>query len=472
MPWRDVVTPAPMSRVAVVAPRAAFRDALVRVAAAGCVEIDRLSGPGDAQPGDAARRLQRLRGGDAVPALLAPTEPDLAALERAGRADLLAGEAELAAYRDEAVRRGDVAALAGWAPSAAVAELSGELAEVGAAVVPLPRPAGAEPPTMLRGEGAGRTFAPLVETYATVPYRDVDPTVLAGLAYVVMFGVMFGDAGHGAMILLGALLIRAGRPRRLAGLRDRWLFVAGAGLASMLAGLAYGEFFGPTGLVPTVWLAPLDEPIPLLVGGVSLGALLLAGAYALGTVNRVREGGWRLALYAPSGVAGSLLFLAAGLAGAGWYAGVGWLSTLGVLLASVALGLSFVGLLAAAGGGGAGFLQASVELFDLVIRLGSNVVSFARLAAFGLTHAALGWLVWTGTTALWERGGFTVVAALVVFALGNAVAFALEALVAGVQALRLEYYELFSRVFQQQEGRPFRPWYVPTASGADLEEAS
>jgi V/A-type H+-transporting ATPase subunit I len=325
---------------------------------------------------------------------------------------------------------------------------------------------------MLRREGAGRAFAPLVETYATVPYRDVDPTIIAGVAYVVMFGVMFGDVGHGALILLGALLIRAGRPRRLAGLRPRWLFVAGAGLTSMLAGLAYGEFFGPTGLVPVTWLAPLDEPIPLLVAGVSLGAVLLAGAYALGTVNRVREGGWRLALYAPSGIAGSLLFLAAGLAGAGWYAGVGWLSTLGALLACVALGLSFVGLLAGAGGGGAGFLQASVELFDLVIRLGSNVVSFARLAAFGLTHAALGWLVWAGTTALWARGGVAVVAALAVFLLGNAVAFALEALVAGVQALRLEYYELFSRVFQQQEGRPFRPWYVPTASGADLEEAS
>ena len=42
-------------------------------------------------------------------------------------------------------------------------------------------------------------------------------------------------------------------------------------------------------------------------------------------------------------------------------------------------------------------VQTSVELFDLVVRLGSNVVSFTRLAAFGLTHAALGLLVWEGT---------------------------------------------------------------------------
>jgi V/A-type H+-transporting ATPase subunit I len=42
------------------------------------------------------------------------------------------------------------------------------------------------------------------------------------------------------------------------------------------------------------------------------------------------------------------------------------------------------------------------------------------------------------------------------------VTFGLEVLIAGVQALRLEYYELFSRVFGQ-EGRPFRPWHVPIA---------
>jgi len=472
MPWHEAVTPAPMTRVALVAPQASLRDALVRVAAAGTVEIDRVAGPGDAAPGDAARRLQRLGGGSPGSALLAPVTPDVAALERAGRADLLAGEAEVETYGAEAVRHGSVAALVGWTPSAGIVTLSATLAEVGATVVPLPRPPAADPPTMLHREGASGAFAPLVETYATVPYRDVDPTVLAGLAYVVMFGVMFGDVGHGGLILLGALLIRAGWPRRLAWLRPRWLFVAGAGLTSMLAGLAYGEFFGPTGLVPVSWLSPLDEPIPLLVAGVSLGTVLLAGAYALGTVNRVREGGWSFALYAPSGIAGSLLFLAAGLVASGWYGGVDWLSTLGAALASAALVLAFLGLLAGSGGGAAGVLQACVELFDMVIRLGSNVVSFARLAAFGLTHAALGWLVWAGTAALWGRGGVAVVAALAVFALGNAVAFSLEALVAGVQALRLEYYELFSRVFQQQEGRPFRPWHVPTASNADLEEAS
>ena len=96
-----------------------------------------------------------------------------------------------------------------------------------------------------------------------------------------------------------------------------------------------------------------------------------------------------------------------------------------------------------------------------MLRLGVNTISFARLAAFGLTHAALESIVWRGTSLLWEKGPAWWPVAVVVSLVGNALAFALEALVAGVQALRLDYYELFSRIFVD-EGRPFRPWRIPT----------
>jgi len=236
--------------------------------------------------------------------------------------------------------------------------------------------------------------------------------------------------------------------------------VAGAGAASSLVGLAYGEFFGPTGLAPWQAIDPLAEPVRLMLLGVALGAVLLAVAYGIGTVNRVREGGWGYAVYAPSGLAGATLFLGGGLVTAGAYADAGWLLLGGSVVAVAGLALSFVGLHASSGPGAAGLVQAAIELFDVVVRLGSNVVSFARLAAFGLTHAALADLVWQGTTGLWSRGVPGVLAAALVFAVGNALAFTLETVVAGVQALRLEYYELFSRVFQD-EGRRFAPWHLP-----------
>jgi len=302
-----------------------------------------------------------------------------------------------------------------------------------------------------------------------VRYADLDPSVLAGVAYTVMFGMMFADAGHGAVLLLGALAVRTVRRRRTARLRDVWLLLAGAGLASCFFGLLYGEFFGPTGVLPVLWLAPLEQPVQLLLAAAGVGAVLLAGAYALGTANRWREGGWRRALYATSGLAGAGLFLGFGFVAAGWYLRVAWLVPVGVTVAGIGLLLAFAGLVAEAGGGAAAAVQAAVELVDTVVRLAANLVSFARLAAFGLTHTALGLVVWTATRTLWGGGAVGAAAAVTVFVLGNLVTFSLEALVAGVQALRLEYYELFSRIFDS-EGRPFRPWHVPLSP--DTTEAS
>jgi V/A-type H+-transporting ATPase subunit I len=120
------------------------------------------------------------------------------------------------------------------------------------------------------------------------------------------------------------------------------------------------------------------------------------------------------------------------------------------------------GFHAGAGRGAAAVTQAAVEVVDSVVRVVANVISFTRLAAFGLMHAALGAVVWDATTALWGTAVGSLLA-VVVFVLGNALTFTLEALVAGVQALRLEYYELFSRIFAG-EGHRFSPWHIPLDS--------
>lgn len=466
---RPALQPVAMQRVALVVPRQALRAALVEVADAGVVEVEPVTAAGDAPAGEASRRLQRSGTGAAAPAVLRSV-PDLDALERLGRLDLLAGESQLEERSSAAVVRGEVAALAGWMPADEVPGLAQRLAGTGGGVVPLPRPRGAEPPTLLRRSAVGEAFGPLVETYATVPYEDVDPTLFAGLAYVVMFAVMFGDAGHGLLLVVAGLVLRTGRPHRFPWARRAWPFVAGAGVAATAVGLLYGEAFGPTGLAPWQAIDPLDEPVRLMLVGIALGAVLLAVAYGIGTLNRVREGGWGYAFYAPSGLAGATLFLGGGLVAGGVWSDESWLLVVGSVVAAAGLALALVGLLAASGGGGAGAAQAVIELFDVVVRLGSNVVSFARLAAFGLTHAALSKLVWDASTSLVDRGVLGVAGASVVFLVGNAVALALELVVAGVQALRLEYYELFSRVFQGT-GRPFAPWHLPALETLPTEGA-
>ncbi|MFE9924836.1 V-type ATPase 116kDa subunit family protein [Streptomyces sp. NPDC005774] len=461
--------PVRMRRVAVVAPEKALRESLVRIAETGCVEIDLAGEGGPEVRGPAATRLRRLRTEPAQP-VLSEAPPDLDALERGGRTDLLAGEAQMEERLADAVRHGEAAALAGWCPKAEVGATAARIAGAGGALVVLRAPRGVDPPTLLTGADTGapahpartmrRSLTPLVSTYGTVPYADLDPTLPAGIVYAVMFGVMFGDVGHGLLLVAAALLLRVGRPRRLAALRPLWPFVAGAGLAATLAGVAYGEFFGPTGVLPVMWLAPLEEPMQLLAAAIVLGAVLLAVAYAAGIVNRWREGGPASALFATTGIAGATLYLGlAAVAGCVWL-GRSAFAAMGAVIAVVGLALAGAGLYATTAGGPGGAVQTGIQLLDAMVRIGSNVVSFARLAAFGLTHAALGAIIWDGAQALSGRGLAGVAAALLVFLAGNVLAFLLEALVAGVQALRLEYYELFSRLFEG-EGRPFRPWHLP-----------
>lgn len=459
MPWRESLEPVRMHRVAIVAPRDCLRDVLVAIADRGTTELDLVP---DADSGPASRALARMSHQAGASAGLLRTTPDLEGLVEAGRVDLLDGESQLEQRAAAAVSRGSVSGILGWTPAAELGELSARLAPHGGAVVPLSTPRGVDPPSLAHASGRLTTsFAPLMDTYTTVPYADVDPTALAGLAFAVMFGMMFADAGQGALLLVAGILLAGRRVRRLAGIRRAWPFVVSSAVMAIFFGVLFGQFFGPTGVLPVLWFDPLDDPILLLEVAVGAGALLLAGAYAIGIVNRRREGGWRLALVSTSGVAGTVIFLAMGLAALGAFTDATYLIWAAVAVGVGGLVLSFIGLFAASEGGASGTAQAAVELFDGVIRLGTNLVSFARLAAFGLAHAALLGMVWDGTTSLWAAGGIAVLAAAVVFLVGNALTFILEGVVAGVQAMRLEYYELFSKIFVS-EGRAFRPWLVPT----------
>jgi len=452
-----------MSRVAIVAPTSRLRETLVAVADSGSVELAGHLAPPEGEEIEALRRVERQAPGtDARRPRLAPQLPDVAELEQRGASSLLAGEVELKRRADAAVRHGAFAGYVGWTPEGELEQLGRRLATAGAAVVELARPPWEEPPTLLRSGRPSTPFRPLVETYGSARYEDIDPTPFAAVAFVLMFGMMFGDVGHGIVLaVLGLALHLSGR---VAALDQAWPLVVACGLSGAFFGLLYGQFFGPTGVVPTLWFDPLDEPVRLLVAALAVGSLLLAVSYAIGIANRWRERGAAAALVAPSGIAGSAVFLGGGLALAGVLSDTTALSVAGAIAIGIGVLLLALGFFLEAGRGAAAVAQALVEVVDAVVRVGASAISFARLAAFGLMHGALTAIVWDGTVALWS--GALAIVAVILFLVGNTATFALEGLVAGVQALRLEYYELFSRVFAG-EGRPFSPWSIPLATGEE-----
>ena len=322
------------------------------------------------------------------------------AAERAGAAP---GEvADLERVTGASVARDGVRALAGWAPAAAVPGLADRLAPLGGTG------GRAGPPGRCRthprcspARGRGSGLRPLVDTYATVPYRDVDPTWFAAAAYVVMFGMMFGDVGDGA----------AARRRRAVA-ADQPPPPSGSGTAGVAAwwspwacrpwsfGALYGELLRPdrpgrcgcgrSTSRPGCWRSGSGSGAALLAVAYGLGDRepLARGRPRPGAVRAERAGRRRavrrLSRWWPAGCC------------AGSAVAVGRRASSSPPLALV---LVAVGLRVGAGPGAAG-RAAGVGRADRRGRSGSgsNVVSFARLAAFGLTHAALGQVVWDATT--------------------------------------------------------------------------
>jgi V/A-type H+/Na+-transporting ATPase subunit I len=435
---------------------------LVELAEAGVTEIETSSDSDSSDALEALRRLRASGAAEAPPALSEVAHP-ASELEQRHRVDLLAGEVELERRAAAAAVRGPFQVVAGWCPVDEVAAIAARVAARGAGVVELPKPPFVEPPTQLRTPRAVEPFRPLVETYGTVRYRDVDPTPFTAVSYVLMFGMMFADAGHGLVLAAAGLALRFTHNPRLGSLKKSWALPFAAGLAAAGFGAAYGEFFGPTGVVPVLWLRPLQNPLELLAAGVVVGAVLLAVSYVIGAVNRWREAGMSAALYSNSGLAGAILFTSLGAIALSIWLRSTILVAAGTAGGLLGLALIFIGFRSAAGHSGTGLLEALVETFSAVLRLAANSISFARLAAFGMVHAAIGSLVWTATLGLLATGWW--LAAIPVFVIGNVVAFTLELVVAAIQALRLEYYELFSRIYSG-EGRPFKPWRLAVVKEA------
>ena len=353
-------------------------------------------------------------------------------------------EAALAGVRG----RGGLVALSGWVPRRQLDALRATLDERfhGRTWLDVREPSArevAEVPSLMRYPRWLSPFVPLVKSYGIPRYGELDPALPFAVTYLLLFGAMFGDVGHGAVILL----LSAALTRRLG--RTAWVGIA-AGAVSMLFGLLYGSIFGFEDLIEPVWLSPLHDPIRVLALAVAFGVgfisfTLLANAYNKGVAGRAAE-----ALFDSGGLAGLAFYLgAAGVLAS--LAGAADIAQPAALLAG--LGITVVAAFKwfeARAGLGERILVTFIETLETAITLFSNTLSFMRVAAFSLNHVALALAVFTLASGLDAAAhGFTLV-------LGNVVIIVLEGAIVAIQALRLLYYEGFSRFFNG-DGREFVP---------------
>ena len=336
-----------------------------------------------------------------------------------------------------------------------------------------------------------RSFERMVFSYSIPAYGTIDPTPFVAVMFVLLFGIMFGDVGQGFIGLALGMLINSGWVKSFEAYRKKnfgTIFVL-AGIASMIAGFLYGSFFANENvLVPATRLVtrlligrPLDRIISLvgfqkiiLFFGVTIGigAVINSIGLLINIVNNLARRSWEKALLSKTGLAGALffwylLFLAVRVLAGGRVSGMDAIG-----LAIPLLALSFREPLVRLAEGHRPILkdglfsfimEGIVEILESTIYYVSNSISFLRVAAFGLAHTVLSAIVFLLAGMVGGGPGGIVFSVLVVL-IGNSIIIVLEGLIVTIQIVRLQYYEFFSKFFDEA-GEEFTPFNLRISGG-------
>jgi len=298
-------------------------------------------------------------------------------------------------------------------------------------------------PSLLEHNWLLRPFQSLVSNFGIPCYAEFDPTVLFSISYILMFGMMFGDVGHGAVIALASMFLWK-RYRSIA------IVASLAGISSIVFGFIYGSLFGFEEVVEPLWMSPMHDPEKILLVALGWGAIFLLISNLLAILNFLSMGLKSEALYSGKGFAGLLFYLAA------LYAGY-------QMMANNQTGYSELILLALPMAvimwhlwrhTSADFFERTlvvlIESLEHLISSVSGTLSFLRVAAFSLNHIALAAAVFSIAAMMDTTGHWITVV------LGNLFIIVLEGAIVAIQCLRLEYYEGFSRFFSGT-GKAFEP---------------
>ena len=289
---------------------------------------------------------------------------------------------------------------------------------------------------------------------------------VSALSYSIIFGAMFGDAGQGLVLLIGGYLLYHFKKINLAAV------LSSCGFFSTIFGLLYGSVFGFEDWIPALWLRPTEAMTNLPVIGtlntvfvvtitIGMGLILLTMIFHM--INSLREKRPGEALFDTNGLAGFvfygavvaviMLFMTGHTIPAAGVLVVMFVVPLLVIVCKEPLSALVEKKKYQDENGPVMFVvQGFFELFEVCLSYFSNTLSFVRIGAFAVSHAAMMQVVMMLAGA--ENGQAPNVIVVIV---GNLVVMGMEGLIVGIQVLRLQYYEFFSR-FYKGDGRKFEPY--------------
>lgn len=350
------------------------------------------------------------------------------------------------------------------------------------------------PPTKFRNPAAARPFEFFTSMFSTPRYGEIDPTMVLAVAFPIFFGFMIGDFGLGLiMLILGVTMAR--KLRRVDGMPQLGTAIAIAGAVALVTGgvvfqdafgipfdvnhhmeeeleLAHLEFACNPAvyevLHETTWSCLISGhawhlPQPLILKTIDVKTMLLVSLLAalvhlalglvFGIFNEIHHSG----KHALAKVGWLILLGGFFIAALGLLDFLGDFESTGFLIAGGSALVAAVILVATEGG------LAILEIPSMF----SNILSYLRLGAVAIAKGAMA-VAFNGLTLLaaveaasGEHANVVVVVlGLIGFVVAQMVLFVLGVLSSGIQAIRLNYVEFFTK-FYKGGGQPFRPFGQP-----------
>ena len=342
-----------------------------------------------------------------------------------------------------------------------------------------------ETPTIMKNNIIVRPFETITRMYGTPAYSEIDPTPIIAITFPILFGLMFGDVGHGLVLIIAGLIGAIKYRNREGDIVNLCWIIFYCGWASFGVGFLYGEIFGRHELVVfgqvLIYLRPIMIPIlnitlynpmhniiTVFKFAVLVGVFHICLGWFIQFLNYWKQKRKYLGL-SDSLVKISLLVGGAILIFTFGFDINSWMEPpypiLLVLIPGVLLLLlkpfgkffrlsylkeeTFGGLLG----------EGSIEAFDTILSVMSNVASYIRLLALALAHIALLLSINAMVGLIEGEGiGFEILT-IIGLVIGNMVVILLEGLLVFLNTMRLHFYEFFFK-FYQGSGIDYFPFYL------------
>ncbi len=369
----------------------------------------------------------------------------------------------------------------GWVPSRKYEDIERELQESTGGLAYLTKLEEElkeeEIPIELENPVPAKPFELLIDTFATPKYNEIDPSILIFITFPLFYAIMLGDVGYG--IIVAGLAVAIKNKFKTGGLNALALILLLSAVLSVILGIIYGEFFGfplfnvevkgemEHGLLGIAGpaIAGIHIPVhrfeavqPLLLITFLIGIMHVFLGLIIGFRNITIEHGLKHAIYEK----GSWMAILIG--------GVAAIAKLMPALMSKSpvrlddpvfaggIGLALIGVILLIKGEG------FISIMELPTLL-SNILSYARILAIGLSSAGIALAVNTLSMKLFIKpdgvllgGGIGLaLVGVIILLIGHLINLLLGILGPGLHSLRLQYVEFFTK-FYEGGGTKYAPF--------------